>query len=352
MKKITLGILLVVLSIACQKQVDYMPQINALNASINALQKSRDSLATALALTNTNLNSTNANLNITNANILLLTKSVDSIKTQLTLINTQISVLTKDLTSSNANITLLASQIETLNKQYAALVLKLNDINTELSLLNGVIVYYPFNGNANDISSNGYNGTVFGASLISDRNNNANSAYSFTKTSANYIALPLLTPINGATIASFSFWVKTNSVSNSGTIFGHWSNNNGGVGVNCGISIEQQSTTTGIGIYNYSGTGGIFSPSISANKWHHVVINIDFSQSLNASKVVTYIDNSIQSLTFEQFNNSIGNATSTFIGRRNSDFGTYGVYFDGAIDDFRIFNRNLISSEISYLYNH
>ena len=293
MKKISLGILLLVF-FACQKQVDYMPQINALNASISALQKSRDSLATALALTNTNLNTTNTNLNITNANILILTKTVDSIKMQLTLINAQISVFTKDLISANANITLLASQIDTLNKQYAALVLKLNDVNTELSLLNGVIVYYPFAGNANDFSGNGYNGTVFGASLIPDRNNNANSAYSFTKTSSNYIALPLLTPINGAAIASFSFWVKTNSASNSGTIFGHWSNNNGGVGINCGISIEQQATTTGLGIYNYSGTAGIFSPSISSSKWHHVVINIDFNQSLSTNKVITYIDNSIQ----------------------------------------------------------
>jgi cell division protein FtsB len=342
------GVVLIIGIFSCEKQIDYQPQINILNSNISALQKSRDSLAAALAQTNNNLNATNNN-------VAALSKSLDSIKVQLTSIGTQIATLNSQMASANANIATLTAQIAALNLQYIDLLAKYNAIILQLTQINlntGLVAYYPFNGNANDFSSNGYNGTVFGASLISDRNNNANSAYSFTKTSENYIALPLLTPINGATVASFSFWVKTNSVSNSGTIFGHWSNNNGGVGVNCGISIEQQSTTTGIGIYNYSGTGGIFTPSISVNKWHHVVINIDFSQSSNASKVITFIDNSVQSLTFEQFNNSIGNATSTFIGRRNSDFGTYGVYFDGAIDDFRIFNRNLTSSEISYLYNH
>ena len=44
---------------------------------------------------------------------------------------------------------------------------------------NGLIGYWPFNGNANDQSGNNLNGTVTGASLTADRNGNANSAYSF-----------------------------------------------------------------------------------------------------------------------------------------------------------------------------
>ena len=52
---------------------------------------------------------------------------------------------------------------------------------TEESALptDGLIAYYPFNGNANDESGNSNNGTVNGATLTSDRNGNANSAYSF-----------------------------------------------------------------------------------------------------------------------------------------------------------------------------
>ena len=44
---------------------------------------------------------------------------------------------------------------------------------------NGLVGYWPFNGNANDESGNGNNGIVNGASLTPDRIGNPNSAYSF-----------------------------------------------------------------------------------------------------------------------------------------------------------------------------
>lgn len=42
-----------------------------------------------------------------------------------------------------------------------------------------LLAHYPFDGNANDISGNNYNGTVYGATLTTDKNNNPDSAYSF-----------------------------------------------------------------------------------------------------------------------------------------------------------------------------
>tara|TARA_B100000902_G_C26670287_1_gene602721 strand:- start:79 stop:306 length:228 start_codon:yes stop_codon:yes gene_type:complete len=44
---------------------------------------------------------------------------------------------------------------------------------------NGLVGYWPFNGNANDESVNTNNGTVNGATLTTDRFGNANSAYDF-----------------------------------------------------------------------------------------------------------------------------------------------------------------------------
>ena len=48
----------------------------------------------------------------------------------------------------------------------------------------GLAAYYPFTGNANDLSGNGHNGTVTGATLTTDRFGNPNSAYSFNGTSS------------------------------------------------------------------------------------------------------------------------------------------------------------------------
>ena len=51
---------------------------------------------------------------------------------------------------------------------------------------NGLVGWWPFSGNASDLSGNGNNGTVTGATLTTDRNGNVNAAYSFNG-SSNYI---------------------------------------------------------------------------------------------------------------------------------------------------------------------
>jgi hypothetical protein len=48
-------------------------------------------------------------------------------------------------------------------------------------------LYYPFNGNANDESGNGINGTINGAILTSDRFGISNKAFSFNVNQSNLI---------------------------------------------------------------------------------------------------------------------------------------------------------------------
>ena len=47
------------------------------------------------------------------------------------------------------------------------------------SQTSGLVVYYPFNGNANDASGNGLHGSVNGPVLTTDRYGNSNRAYNF-----------------------------------------------------------------------------------------------------------------------------------------------------------------------------
>jgi hypothetical protein len=49
--------------------------------------------------------------------------------------------------------------------------------NTDLT--NGLVAYYAFNSNANDVSGNSHNGLVHGATLTTDKDGNDNSAYAF-----------------------------------------------------------------------------------------------------------------------------------------------------------------------------
>ena len=62
---------------------------------------------------------------------------------------------------------------------------------TQANLQDGLVAYYPFSGNANDYSGIGNHGTVFGATLATDRFGNLNHAYSFDGID-DYIATPVI----------------------------------------------------------------------------------------------------------------------------------------------------------------
>ena len=73
--------------------------------------------------------------------------------------------------------------------------------------VNGLVGWWPFNGNANDESGNGNNGTVYGAALASDRFGNANNAFSFDGLN-DYVLLANSGAINFSGGISFSAWVN------------------------------------------------------------------------------------------------------------------------------------------------
>ena len=74
---------------------------------------------------------------------------------------------------------------------------------------NGLVGWWPFNGNANDESGNGNHGTVNGATLSSDRNGELNRAYYYNGNS--FISLMNNFDQNNRTI---SVWFKNNSQDN------------------------------------------------------------------------------------------------------------------------------------------
>ena len=73
---------------------------------------------------------------------------------------------------------------------------------------NGLVGYWPFNGNANDESGNGNNGVVNGATLTSDRFGNAGKAYNFSASERDYIVSSQI-GMNNLT-GTFSSWVEFN----------------------------------------------------------------------------------------------------------------------------------------------
>ncbi|MGZ5283337.1 MAG: hypothetical protein ACXWEY_13765, partial [Bacteroidia bacterium] len=70
----------------------------------------------------------------------------------------------------------------------------------------GLEAHYPFSGNLNDSSGNGYNGSLEGASLTTDRFGNAKSAYYFDKGANIRVKSFSSTGFTGVTIST---WIQT-----------------------------------------------------------------------------------------------------------------------------------------------
>ena len=85
-------------------------------------------------------------------------------------------------------------------------------------LTNGLVAYYPFNGNANDAAGTN-NGIVNGAALTTNRFGNANKAYYFNGTSAfvgiNYSEIFNFNPTGELTIST---WFKISQAGNVGSV--------------------------------------------------------------------------------------------------------------------------------------
>lgn len=73
-------------------------------------------------------------------------------------------------------------------------------------IANGLVVYYPFSGNANDASTNALNATVHGATLTTDIAGKANNAYSFDGED-DYIDVPDNAKLSPAAF-TYSVWIK------------------------------------------------------------------------------------------------------------------------------------------------
>ena len=71
----------------------------------------------------------------------------------------------------------------------------------------GLVAYYPFDGNASDMSGNGYDGTVDGATLGADRQGNASMAYNLDGVDDRIKIGDQA--LNGQNHFTFSMWLKT-----------------------------------------------------------------------------------------------------------------------------------------------
>ncbi len=208
----------------------------------------------------------------------------------------------------------------------------------------GLVASYPFNGNANDESGNGNNGTVFGATLTTDRFGIPDQAYNFNG-SGNYIkASSTNLPTGTRTV---SLWFYANSL-NKPNLIGYG-------GSNCGTTWFQtlnhcNGHSFHVSQHCYSSWFDVAYTTNPTGEWFHWLVTNGPSgrkMYLNGNLIgtnPTFINN-----TYVAGKDlSIGVCVSTSGYAPYTD-GCVG-WFDGKLDDVRIYNRELTPDEVMYLF--
>jgi hypothetical protein len=215
-------------------------------------------------------------------------------------------------------------------------------VHAQTFLTNGLVAYYPFNENANDASGNGNNGTVNGSTLTADRFGIPNSAYSFDGVSAQ-INVPnssyISSPTNAVTVAAWilprayednklcvSKGSHVNYFQRSYDIYGPWADGNWRATV---------STPTGE-VFVVSSQKAILG------EWSHVLMSYDGT----AAKL--YINGELSGT--QPASGTINEPTEALTIGSQIFYAPSDYWFNGGIDDIRIYNRSFAVNEVQQLY--
>lgn len=206
-----------------------------------------------------------------------------------------------------------------------------NDITT------GLIAYYPFNGNSDDESGNSNNGTVNGPLLTEDKNGNTNSAYLFDGLD-DFISIPVNINPSSHQKLTVTALVRVDMDTTFNVVISH---DDGGFDRTVLVDFRGG----GSGWSAFSGSGEVlgFKPVV-VGEW----VSIAAVYDQQAETVKLYVNNSV----FEEAGLLGEGLIITTIGSNPTFSSFLGGFFNGAIDEIRIYNRALMTqAEIQEVFN-
>jgi hypothetical protein len=228
-----------------------------------------------------------------------------------------------------------------------ALLLLTGNAFGQLNIDSGLIAHYPFSANALDQSGNGFDGTVVGASLTQDRFGNDNAAYDFDGVTDHIRVDDAYALRLNQTDFTINAWVYERQRNAS---FGSMVLAKRGDGSQRGyhLAVLGQGTSGIVGTVHYVVSQGndpdLHSETvIPLNEWHFITIVYTVGDQTVKAYINGVLDSVVPGIPTpnEDF-------VDLYIGR---DSKSSGLYFNGLLDDIRIYNRALSEDEISSLYD-
>ncbi len=212
----------------------------------------------------------------------------------------------------------------------------------------GLVAWYPFNGNANDMSGNNNHGKVFGAKLTNDRFGKSENAYYFDGKN-DYIEIQNSESLNPQKKLTIALWIKIDKTTNIWSPILHKGGN---------LSKDSANRQYSIWLYNIlsvdAGIAGDESGQhfvqtgagfISRDEWTFIVLIADRENH----KIEFYKNGIIYKKFDDKYNNFNINKSNLRIGWTEEEFKECSP-FNGAIDDIRIYSTALSGTEIQTLY--
>ena len=218
----------------------------------------------------------------------------------------------------------------------------------------GAVAYYPFSGNSNDESGNGHHGIIHGnPQLVEDRNGVPNSAYKFDGID-DYIQVPYHSDLQPTTAVTLSLWAHRST----------W------VGIDFYAGLAGNTESGGYELYvfydyyydyaelwTYVRRNGYYAnlkeqlEQLSPG-WHHFALTHE-SQNYSTSLTRLYV-NGIQVDSDIEYGNypvEYAHQNSFLIGAEAGPGDEpEGDYWDGAIDEVLVYDRELNAEEIMALF--
>ena len=193
---------------------------------------------------------------------------------------------------------------------------------------NGLLAYYAFNGNTNDLSGNNNHLTNNNATLTSDRSGNTNTAYAFNGTNSYLEGPKTLGNLTTTTELSVSFWAKGNA---GAFISKYW-------------NLDFTRSSFSVGNNRISGDGTNYLDYVGSNSsdWKHYLVT--YKAGSNNSKI--YINGTLVTQGTLNLNSSSSTLTPFTIG---SVWSSPENYLNGSFDELAVFDRVLTATEIAAL---
>jgi len=218
-------------------------------------------------------------------------------------------------------------------------------LNVSADLNDGLRAYYKLDGNAIDETGN-HDGVVTGTSWVPGVDG---SAASFNGTS-DYITMGTTRDLLNTPQASLSFWIKSGDMSGIPLV-----SYDGGAFENGQFLLHTVSGGFNIqyGTGNGRGHHRTFTTAFNPDAWYHLALVLDSTQNDSADRSKLYVNGEeILSSTLNQTNDTqganIGDTADPFRMGYWKNF-SQDRYWEGELDEVRIYERVLTESEIRLL---